>query len=50
MNLRKVLFCCFVLLASGFGGRWEETERINLPQGLLLKDFVRDYNGDIYLV
>ncbi|MEO0225823.1 MAG: T9SS type A sorting domain-containing protein [candidate division WOR-3 bacterium] len=48
MNLIKVLFLLFTISLSS-GGRWEEVERIDLPSGYLLRDFIIDNRGDIYL-
>ncbi len=49
MNPIKVISFVF-FLSICFGGRWEEADRIELPNGFVLKDFVRDYRGDIYLL
>lgn len=49
MNLIKVMV--FVLFFSlCLGGRWEEIDRIAVPEGFGLKDYVRALNGDIYLL
>jgi len=50
MNLIKVISFVVFLIAFGFGGQWEETDRIDLPQGFSLRRFVRDYSGDLYLL
>ncbi len=50
MKQIKVISVLLLFFAVCFGGRWEETDRIDLPKGLILKDFVKNYDGDIYLL
>ncbi len=50
MNLIKVISFVVFLVAFVCGGQWEETDRIDLPQGFSLRRFVRDYNGDLYVL